>query len=73
MSKAYYKALQRIMTDNSPAIPTKRSRGEIEANIAAISEELKKPLGNADRLGLIEDRHELRKQLAALTPESSHD
>ena len=66
MNDAYTKALQRIMTDKSPPPATSRARSEIEANIQAISDELKKPLSNVDRLGLVEDRQILRRQLAAL-------
>jgi hypothetical protein len=63
---AYNRALKEILTDNSPAKPTTRTREEISADILAISHRLKGPLSNPERLWLIEDRNNLRKQLAAL-------
>lgn len=62
----YYAALKKIMTDDTPARPTERTRAEIEVEIAAISEQLKGPLHNVERLDLFEARRDLRKQLAAI-------
>ncbi len=64
MSEALYnKQLRKILSDKSKPLPTALSKAEIEARIAAISEELKGPLKNWDRLE-IEAREVLRKQLA---------
>jgi hypothetical protein len=62
---AYIQALSEILTDTSPARPTTRMPADIEADILAISNKLKGPLSNVERLWLVEDRRELRKQLAA--------
>lgn len=62
---SYLKALKKVMHNDAPARPTSMSRQEIESAIAAISEQLKQPLSNAERLWLVEDRVELRKQLVA--------
>jgi len=59
----YMSELKRVMTDPTPPAPTTLSRAEIEAKIAEISATLKHPLSNVQRLWLVEDRRELRKQL----------
>jgi hypothetical protein len=64
---AYNKALKEILTDDSPARPTEKTREEIETEIAAVSKRLQGPLNNVERLWLVEDKRELRKQLAAVT------
>lgn len=61
---AYTKALKQVLTDASPPPETARTKAEIEADISAISERLKGPLSNVERLWLVEDRQILRKQLA---------
>lgn len=63
---AFNRELRRIMDNDAPAKPTTLSRAVIEATIAEISESLKGPLSNVDRLDLVESRRELRKQLAAM-------
>ena len=63
----YLNTLKKIMNNDAPARPTSRSKEEIEAAILAISAELKGPLSNTERLLLVEDRVELRKQLQAAT------
>jgi hypothetical protein len=60
----YTKALKKIMTETT-APPTTRSRAEIEAEILQISEALRGPLKNFERLELIEVRQCLRIQLDA--------
>jgi hypothetical protein len=60
----YLKALQKVMRNDNPARPTSRSRAEIEGDIAEISAMLRGSLPNSERLCLIEERVELRKQLA---------
>lgn len=62
----YTKTLRKILSDTSVPPPTTRTRAEIEADIAAISKELAGPLNNVERLWLVEDRQNLRKQLANL-------
>jgi hypothetical protein len=62
---AYIKELSAIFSDTSPARPTARMPADIEADILAISNTLKGPLSNVERLWLVEDRQKLRKQLAA--------
>lgn len=62
---AYTKELRRIMSDDTPPKPTKMSCTQIEADIASITNQLKGPLSNPERLWLVETRRELRKQLAA--------
>ncbi len=64
---AYMKALKEVLQDDSPATPTTRTAAEITADIAEISLRLRGPLSNVERLWLIEDRRELRKQLDAMT------
>lgn len=66
MANAYNRALEKILTNDSPATPTTRSKAEIEACISEISERLKGPLSNVERLWLVEDRHEFQKQLTAM-------
>lgn len=61
----YMKALKTILTDETPAQPTTRTRAEIERDIAEITAELKGPMSNVERLCLVEDRQHLHKQLAA--------
>jgi hypothetical protein len=51
---------------NTPASTTGKSRAEIEADIAAISAELKGPLDNITRLDLVAARTALRKELATV-------
>lgn len=63
---AYTKALKKIMEDKSPPPPTTLSKEQIEAGIADISERLRGPQHNAERLWLVEDKRRLQKQLAAL-------
>ena len=63
----YLRELQNIVRDPSPAAPTTRSAAEIEADILKITEELRGPLRNVERLDLIEARQNLRKQLAAVS------
>jgi len=63
MNDAYTKALKKILTNDDPARPTARPLAEIEVDIAEISQRLKGPLSNPDRLDLVEARRELRKQL----------
>lgn len=53
--------LQKIAQAEAPK--TDKSRAQIEAEIAAISEELKGPMHNVVRLDLVEARSMLRKQL----------
>jgi hypothetical protein len=65
MKKAYGRAVQEAM--NQPAIEgCKASRDEIEKIIAEISEQLRGPMGNAERLLLVADRSELRATLAKM-------
>lgn len=66
----YINALEKIMRDDTPAPPTTRTRAEVERDIAEISEMLKGPMTNDERLCLVADRQHLRKQLAALGPAS---
>ena len=63
---AYTKTLKKIMTDNSPAPSTARTRAEIETEISEISSALTKPMHNILRLDLVEARRHLRKQLEVL-------
>lgn len=63
---AYTKALKEILSDPSPAQPTSRTRAQIEADILSVSNQLKGPLSNAERLCFVQDRRELRKQLDAV-------
>lgn len=65
----YEKQLHKIMNDKSPAKPTTATRAELELSISIISKRLLGPVNNVERLWLVEDRHELRKQLAALPVE----
>jgi hypothetical protein len=64
MMDAYTKALRKIMTDTTAPPPT-RGRAEIEAEIQQVSEALRGPLKNVERLELIEVRQRLRIQLDA--------
>lgn len=69
--KRYVDHLHEILSDDAPAPASTRSRAEIQADIDAISEMLRGPLHNAERLNLVEDRHHLRKQLSAMPPAHS--
>jgi hypothetical protein len=48
---------------NAPVPPTTRTRPELEAAIADISEQLKGPMDGGSRLDLVEARSIFRKQL----------
>ena len=61
----YANALARATQEMSPA--TGLDRAEIERLIAGINDELKRPVGDAERIMLCADRASLRKALAALT------
>lgn len=63
---AYIRAVAEVYADTSPARPTTRTASEIESDIRQISEELKRPVGDYERVCLLEDRQRMRKQLAAL-------
>lgn len=62
----YIRELQKIATDKTSPHHTKRTRAEIEADIASISEELKGSMPNVFRLDLVEARTMKRKQLAKM-------
>lgn len=63
----YLRELEKIVRDPTPATPTMRSAAEIETDILQITDLLRGALPNVERLCLIEDRQNLRKQLAAIT------
>jgi len=63
----YFTELHKIMSDKSPVPPSTTTRAELEAMIAEISAMLTKPMHNAERLCLVEDRQNLRKALAQLS------
>lgn len=58
----YAKALAAALDEAAPA--TGMTRAEIEAGIAAINEELRRPCGDALRIMMCADRAALRKALA---------
>ena len=62
----YANALARATRGASPA--TGLDRAEIERLITGINDELKRPVGDAERIMLCADRASLRRALAALTP-----
>jgi len=67
MSDPYVRKLKKILTDTSVPDGLKTiSREEIERGIAEISDRLRGPLNNVERLWLVEDRQHLRNQLAQL-------
>jgi len=66
----YTDTLHKILSNDAAPPPTEKTRIQIMAEIEAISGSLRGPLMNADRLDLVEQRHLLRRQLAAL---SSHE
>lgn len=63
---AYLNALQEVMTNDAPARPTNATLAELEISEGIISKRLLGPVSNPERLWLIEDRREIRKQIAAL-------
>lgn len=65
MADIYNRELKRIF-DNKDPIPTTRTREEIEAAIAKISEALLGPVSNVERLCLVGNRQILRNELASL-------
>jgi hypothetical protein len=69
LNDLYTKELLKIMTNDAPARATSMTRAEIEAAIAEISARLKKPMHNAFRLCLVEERTELRKVMAQIQNE----
>lgn len=68
----YAKALQKAI-DQAPTATGGIKRADIEAQIAAIGDELKRPMGNAARIMLCADRASLRKALAALSQTENED
>jgi hypothetical protein len=62
----YLDELGRIMSAPAQTATSTLSLAEIEAAIADISEQLKAPLHNVERLDLVEARRALRHQLATL-------
>lgn len=60
----YMDAIKDVLNDKTPARPTSRTKTEIANEIVAISDRLKGPLSNVERVWLIEDRSNLRKQLS---------
>lgn len=60
----YAAALKKVIDEAKPA--TGLTRTELEERIAAVSDELKRPLGDAMRIMLCGDRASFRKALAAL-------
>ena len=66
-NRSYYRVLQKEMrqAENSP-IKGDKTREQLEVEIARITAELKSPLDNAARIGLVADRQQLRRELAAL-------
>jgi hypothetical protein len=63
---AYISALQEVLNDKTPVGASSRTREQIEADITKVSERLRGPLHNVERLWLVEDRRNLRKELATL-------
>lgn len=61
---AYIEAAHKILTDENPVPPSGLSRREIETAIANITKKLAGPMSNVERLWMLEDRQNLRKQLA---------
>ena len=67
----YIKTLRGIMIDKNVPVCS-LTRTEIESGIALISDQLKGPLSNAERLWLVEERQGLRKALAQREPAPPH-
>jgi hypothetical protein len=63
----YTKELRKILTDKAPAPATTMTVAQIQEAISTISNQLRGPLPNVERLNLVEDRARLRKQLAAIS------
>lgn len=61
----YAKLLKSVIDGVPPA--TGMTRSEMEAEIASITEQLKRPIGDAMRIILCGDRAALRKALAAMS------
>lgn len=64
MSK-YHRALEKISKGN-PERFKNLSKTQIEEGIAAISEELKRPMSDTERLMSVGDRADLRSTLATM-------
>ncbi len=60
----YAAALSKAL-DEAPAAPAGLTRAEIEAAIAALDADLKRPCGDALRITLCAERASLRRALAA--------
>lgn len=69
---AYTKALREVLTNDSPPAPTSRTRAEIEMAIQSITDQLRGPLANVERLLLVDERRELRKQFETVKKKESH-
>jgi len=66
MGKTYYRALEETLKSADAApIRKGRTREQIEADIASITESLRGPLDNVERICLCGDRRELQKELTA--------
>lgn len=64
MNKTYGQFLHDMVTNAKPAASTDRAK--LEAGLATINEQLKRPMSNVERLMLCEDRASIRKALEAL-------
>jgi hypothetical protein len=65
--KNYYKVLKdELNRANSQPIQGDKTRGQLEVEIAEITAALRGPLNNAVRIGLVAERQQLRRELAAL-------
>ena len=65
--KGYYAHLQeQINRADSQPIKGGKTREQLKVEIAEITATLCGPLDNAERIGLVADRRELRRELAAL-------
>jgi hypothetical protein len=63
---AYLNALQEVMTDTAPTKPSVATLAELEISEGILSKRLLGPMSNPERIWAIEDRREIRKQIAAL-------
>lgn len=69
-AEIYAREVQKEMGDKTP-IPATRPRAEIETGIAEITALLKGPLHSSERLSLVGDRNQLRRELAWLDQQTS--
>lgn len=63
----YYKALQEELNRANSQAPTGLSREQLQARIEQITDVLRGPLSDGERIGLVADRRQYQNELARMS------